>query len=198
MSNILTQENLDIRLQRLICCIGTLGGEIQGMIAVGNDCYKEKLAKLKILIGYLRALECYSIEDEEVLSTGILSAVRVAINNSVEIFANGISISGLYTATTGNLNQELYKLALAINAYQNSYVATFNGIGSGTITITGLCSNPPLTVEADVAFPLQAIGMSGGICTTNCLTEEQILKMFDRVSEYCDICFPGADYTYIK
>lgn len=194
MSNI-TQDSLDIRLQKLICCIGTLGGEIQGMIAVGNDCYKEKLQKLKILVGYLEALECYSIDDTSVNSTGTLEITKSSAGLSIEVFVNNISISGIYNTTSTNVVVQAALLTAAINAYQSTYVAVHT-IGTGIITITGNCSNEPLTVTADVGLDITVSGLTGGTCSTNCLTEEQVLVMFDRVSQYCDICFPSTEYNF--
>ena len=90
----ITQDNINFRLTHLQCCIGKLGEDITNSISIGN-CYLDKLNKLKILVGYFDALNCYDIESEN-----------------------------------------------------------------------------------------------------NCLTEDQILEMFERVSKYYNICFPNQEYNY--
>lgn len=195
MANI-TQDSLNIRLQKLICCIGTLGGEIQGMIAVGNDCYKEKLEKLKILVGYLNALECYSL-DEPTLATGYIQLFGSFTGGSVDVSVNNISISGIYDMTNSSAAVEMTQLAAQINDYQSTYVAEYD-VDTNRINITGTCNDQDLSVEEidKTAWGSGAVGLTGGICVDNCLTEEQVLAMFDRVSKYCDICFPSAQYNF--
>lgn len=196
MANI-TQDSLDIRLQKLICCIGTLGGEIQGMIAVGNDCYKEKLRNLKTLVGYLEALECYSLE-ENTLATGYVQIFGSTTAGSIEIFINGVSISGVYNMTNSTAAVEMQNLTAQINDYQTSYVASYNS-ASARIDITGGCHETQvLSIEElnKTAWSSGAVGLTGGICVDNCLTETQVLTIFDKVSKYCDICFPSAEYNF--
>lgn len=187
------QENYNIRLQKLICCIGNIGGEIQSMIAVGNDCYKEKLEKLKILQGYLEVLECYSLE-EETLSTAIIDISEISgADETIEIFVNGISISGEYITTSSDHDIEEEGLVSQINNYQSVYVAVR---ANSIITITGTCSNNILTALTSNGVELDITNFSGGNCVDNCVTEDQVLSMFDRVSTYCDICFPNPEYIY--
>lgn len=195
MANI-TQDSLNIRLQKLICCIGTLGGEIQGMIAVGNDCYKEKLKKLKILVGYLNALQCYSL-NEPTLATGYVVIFGIPSGGSLEVFINNLSISGPYTMTNGTAAYEMQQLANQINDYQSTYVAEYSALDA-RINITGTCGNPTLSLEEvdKTGWGSGSAGLTGGICVDNCLTEEQVLAMFDRVSTYCDICYPNAQFNF--
>lgn len=191
----ISQQSLDVRLQKLICCIGDLAGQIADSLAIGG-CYTEKLQKLKILNGYLEALKCYSIEDEDINATGTLTLTGVASSDlSIEVLVNGISISGIYNTTSTVVGTQASLLTAAINSYQSAYTAVHT-IGTGIITITGICSDDPLTVDADEGITITATGLTGGHCSTNCLTEEQVLEMFERVSKYCNICFPSAEYNF--
>ena len=198
MANI-TQDSLNIRLQKLICCIGTLGGEIQGMIAVGNNCYKEKLKKLKILIGYLEALECYSLA-EETLATATFTFLGTpgTGTGTINFYINGVSISGDFEVIPGTILDNNTALANQINNTQSTYVASIDN-DTGNVIITGTCSNFEFSAIIDnnrTGWGIEYTEGIGGICVDNCLTEEQVLAMFDRVSNYCDICFPNAEYNF--
>lgn len=192
----ITQDSINIRLQKLICCIGTLGGEIQGMIAVGNECYKEKLKHLKILVGYLDALKCYNVTEEtNAVATFTFLGDPGSGTGSIEFFVNGVSISGIYNVTTGTLLQNNQWLADQINNYSTDYIAE---VVDGIINITGDCHNHTLdfTDTNRTGWGTMSTNFTGGNCIDNCLTETQVLAMFDKVSEYCDICFPNAEYNF--
>lgn len=192
----ITQDSINIRLQKLICCIGTLGGEIQGMIAVGNECYKEKLKHLKILVGYLDALKCYNVTEEtNAVATFTFLGDPGSGTGSIEFFVNGVSISGIYNVTTGTLLQNNQWLADQINNYSTDYIAE---VVDGIINITGDCHNHTLdfTDTNRTGWGTMSTNFTGGNCIDNCLTETQVLTMFDKVSEYCDICFPNAEYNF--
>ncbi len=198
MSGLISQNSLDIRLQKLICCIGTLGGKIADNLSIGS-CYTEKLEKLKILIGYLEALECYSISDEDILATGTIKLISIPTSGvEINILVNGISISGIFTTTATGINSQSNALVNQINSYQSTYVATYT-LGSQTITLTGLCTNDTISLTtSDEKLTYTVIGFSGGYCSINCLTEDQVLEMFERVSKYCEICFPSAEYNFVS
>lgn len=195
MGNI-DQDSYNIRLQKLICCIGTLGGEIQGMIAVGNDCYKEKLKKLKILVGYLEAIECYNTQEEtNATATFTFTGNPGSGSGSIELFVDGVSISGVFNVVSGTVAYNNQQLADQINNYQSTYLAE---VVDEVITITGTCALSNLTIEEQdrTGWSTTITDFTGGVCAENCLTETQVLSMFDRVSNYCGICFPNAEYNY--
>lgn len=191
----ISQENMDIRLQRLICCIGNLAGDIANSISIGG-CYTEKLFKLKILIGYLEALECYSINDEEILASGTIQLNSIVSSGlDIEVFVNGINISGTYTTISTNAANNTRLLGEQINSYQNTYLTTYDSV-TRTLTITGKCSNDIITINSDDGITSTITGLSGGVCSTNCITEDQVLDMFEKVSNYCNICFPNPEYNF--
>lgn len=195
----ITQDSINIRLQKLICCIGTLGGEIQGMIAVGNECYKEKLKHLKILVGYLDALKCYNVTEEtNAVATFTFLGDPGNGTGTINFYINGATISGDFEVIPGTILDNNTALANQINDTQSTYVATIDP-DTGNIIITGTCSDftfSDIITENRTGWGIEFADGTGGICVANCITEEQVLTMFDRVSSYCDICFPNAEYNF--
>lgn len=194
----ISQSSLDIRLQKLICCIGNLAGEVANQLFIGG-CFEEKLRQLKILIGYLEALECYSIDEEEIFANGTIILSGLSIADEINILINGTSISGIYTVPPDLSINNLEEIISLINSVQSSYIAEFvtgDHITPDHILITGLCSNDILSGTISGIGSIITTGLSGGHCSLNCLTEDQVLNMFEKVSEYCDICFPSSDYQF--
>ena len=57
----LTQEEINIRLQRIQCCIGQKGADLLSKIKIGAKDVNCKLQELQVLEGMMEALKCYKI-----------------------------------------------------------------------------------------------------------------------------------------
>ena len=57
----LTQNDINVRLQIINCCIGRLTGELLNKIKIGSADVKCKLKDLEVLQGMFEALECYNV-----------------------------------------------------------------------------------------------------------------------------------------
>jgi hypothetical protein len=192
----ITQENLNIRLQRLNCCIGNLGGEVQGLIAIGDSCYKEKLAILKVLQGYLEALQCYTLNTNVTTASGSITLDSLFVNDEIlQVLADGVPIMEPVTLVFDPI-YSFNSIVAAINDY-GTYSAEVAIDFKSMIIASTSCDNPTLTFLNPITG-VTLSGFEGGLCLENCLTEKQILTMFDKVSEYCNICFPNSEYTFIK
>lgn len=186
---------MDIRLQKLECCLGNLAGEISNQLAIGG-CFDEKLEKLKLLTGYFETLKCYSIKSDT-LATGTIQITAIG-DGTINVLVNGITISGIYNVIKNTVCESMSILTQQINSIQSIYIATYTVLNTGQciISLTGKCTNETLSVETTGLNTVSVSGLSGGNCIGNCITEEKVLDMFETVSEYCEICFPNENYQF--
>jgi hypothetical protein len=62
----LTQNDIDVRLQTINCCIGELTNSLLIKIKIGSKDAKCKLQELQILQNMVEALKCYNILSDDV------------------------------------------------------------------------------------------------------------------------------------
>ena len=90
------------------------------------------------------------------------------------------------------------------NTNQSEIVASSdNGNNDFTLNFTGPCTNSVIDILYDdgkgsTTYPVELIG---GVCgsTTiykNCITEEELALMLDKISKLINICFQPYDFTY--
>jgi len=192
----LTQQDLDVRLQLINCCIGEKTADLLAKIKIGAKTVPCKLQELQIMQEMIEILKCYDVTLEEVLATGSITMNTSTLDTTINVSVGGISISGDLVITTSDTNEQMTILCDLINSYQSTYVAVLNTDNvSYIIEIIGTCSNQIVTVDSQDTILIE--NLSGGICLTdNCLTEEQVQSMFNWMAKKCGICFqlPGFNY----
>jgi len=192
----LTQQDLDVRLQLINCCIGEKTADLLNKIKIGAKTVPCKLQELQIMQEMVEILKCYDVTLEEVLATGSITMNTSTPDTIINVSVGGISISGDLLITTSDTNEQMSILTDVINAYQSTYTATLNTDNvSYIIEIEGTCTNQIITVESENTILIE--NLEDGVCLTdNCLTEEQVQSMFNWMAKKCGICFqpPGFDY----
>ena len=195
---VLNQTDLDVRLQTLNCCIATLSNELLNKIKIGSSDVHCKLLQLQVLQKMLKYIKCYRVEDAEVLATGAIEVDVINIGDTAQFFINGIAITPILTANSTNITTVMTGIKNAINTYSD-YTAVFPGVQrAGAVEVTGTCTNETITMEftGNPDSEILLNGLSGGICSLNCLTEVQVQAMLDYMATTCKSCFQHIGYDY--
>lgn len=194
----LNQTDLNVRLQRIRCCIASKGATLVDKIKMGSKDVHCKLQELQVIEGMFEAIKCWNIEDSEVLATGEIDVVKLEPGDSVQVFIGGVAVTPIITSVGGGEVNMMTNIKNYINAggiYTASYPA---GPRNASIVIRGTCANEPITIEfeGDPTSVITISGLSGGFCGLNCLTEVEVQAMIDYIATRCDLCFkdPGFDY----
>lgn len=146
------------------------------------------VTKLKLLWLYKRALSC---QKEYINSQGALEiTLSAASGTTVNVFINDISISGVFVPSSTNVGAEMVLLADAINNYQTDHLAYFDlSLGNnGKITIVNdSCVEDVLEVvitgEGTATTRTKIVG---GVCASNCLTDEKAKKLIAKINSMCN------------
>jgi len=199
----ISQQDLNVRLQLLNCCIGTMAGILVDKIKIGAKDVNCKLQELQVLQRMLKYIQCYKVSIEEVQSVGGFQITVLNIGYTLEIFVNGVSITGVQTAVTTNRNTTMHALVDIINAYQSVYTASINETGDlHSVILHGPCEGGIVTYETDSLdgnIEVSTTDLEGGVCGEeydNCLTETQLLSMIDWMATKCGICFQPLGFNY--
>lgn len=193
----LTQQDLDVRLQLINCCIGEKTADLLAKIKIGAKTVPCKLQELQIMQEMIEILKCYDVTLEEILPFGTIDISNTDQDATINILINGISISGTYTTTSSTPSTEMIALTAIINNYQDAYIATYN-VANHLIEIQSTtCTNGNITITQTGKISILVTDLSEGVCLTdNCITEEQVQAMFNWMAKKCGICFqlPGFNY----
>lgn len=201
----LSQQDIDVRLQLAGCAYATLAEEFRKDLIYGKKCTVKDKLNLALLNIYIEMLECYNFLNEtEVLSTGELTITSVFDGNILTFYVGGIPITGAINISSSSVPDATTAIVNAINSYSDSYTAV--SPGSGRVTITGPCTNEELTYTFTVgvfAAPvITGSGMTGGTCVVteenNCVTEEEIQEIIEKISKLTDICFQAIGFNYTE
>lgn len=207
----LSQQDLDVRLQKIGCCAGAQAKLLAQYYMYGSECKEEQLQKLTILNAYLDILSCYKVQattaTDWVYVVDVDSIKSLPIGAQIDVFIGGELIATYITKTTETCN-EIGGLNVAISNNPN----VISSIGScaksdNTITITVPCNMTPAYVKtyygADTTdytsyFPVYVA--QEGKCITgdedNCVTEEQIEVILENIAIMCKECFKPNGFAY--
>ena len=199
----INQQDLNVRLQLVNCCLGTKASELIDKIKIGAKDSNCKLQDLQVGLNMLKYLACYKVDTEEVQSQGYFQVTTATAGFTLEIFIDGVSITGPQNITSPNRNTIMTAAVAIINSYQDVYTATLDTTNDlYKVIISGPCEGGIITYETDATKGEIVLGvedLSGGICKkiyNNCLTEDQVLAMFDFLSTKCGICFQPLGFNY--
>jgi len=198
----ISQQDLDVRMQLTGCKFGQLTNEFADNLKYGRKCIVENQKNLVLLNAYLELLECYKVAliIEEQLSTG-------SITLSYDISATiSISIGDLLITRPMPIDnsEEINDIVNLFNTNQSEIVASSdNGNNDFTLNFTGPCTNSVIDIlyEDYKESTTYAVNVEGGVCASttvykNCITEEQLALMLDKISKLINICFQPYDFTY--
>lgn len=199
----ISQQDLDVRLQLSGCKFSELAQRFNRDLLYGRKCVTENRTDLMLLNVYLEMLECYKVGIPEVQSHGNFQITVLEIGYTLEIFINGISITGVQTSTTTNRNSTMHALVDIINNYQSTYTAVINETGDlHSVDLYGPCEGGILTYTTDSlddGIELSVTDLEGGVCAIeydNCLTEKELEVVFDKISDLTTLCFKPLGFTY--
>lgn len=140
------------------------------------------LNNLKLLWMYENALACHT---EYIKSNGSISFRTIVIGRYIEILINGIDICDTFIFGSTSYLTESQLLANAINAYQSDYIAYYNSTDN-QIEITGVdCNNYEIVYKTNLSVNPTVVGLSGGICAANCLSDEKARKLIAKIKSKC-------------
>jgi len=197
----ISQQDLDVRMQLTGCKFGQLTNEFADNLKYGRKCIVENQRNLVLLNAYLELLECYKVAliIEEQLSTG-------SITLSYNTGTISISIGGvLITPPMPIINSgEIDDIVSLFNDSQSEIIASSNnGNSQFTLNFSGPCTDSTINIlyeniKDSTTYPVEVIG---GVCAStteykNCITEEQLALMLDKISKLINICFQPYDFTY--
>ena len=198
----ISQQDLDVRMQLTGCKFGQLTNEFADNLKYGRKCILENQRNLVLLNAYLELLECYKVAliIEEQLSTG-------SITLSYDISATiSLSIGDLLITSPMPIDnsEEIDDIVNLFNTNQSEIVASSdNGNNDFTLNFTGPCTNSVIDILYDDGkeSTTYTVDVKGGVCASttvykNCITEEELALMLDKISKLINICFQPYDFTY--
>lgn len=198
----ISQQDLDVRMQLTGCKFGQLTNEFADNLKYGRKCIVENQRNLVLLNAYLELLECYKVAliIEEQLSTG-------SITLSYDISATiSLSIGDLLITSPMPIDnsEEIDDIVNLFNTNQSEIVASSNnGNNDFKLNFTGPCTNSVIDIlYADgKESTTYTVDVKGGVCASttvykNCITEEELALMLDKISKLINICFQPYDFTY--
>lgn len=198
----LNQVDLNVRLQLLGCKYSEIANTYANNLKYGMKCSRENLRKLLLLNALIDILECYDIIHDVggVIEQNIATA-GLQINNIVELFSNGVTITGPITLSSNNTTVQATQITTAINNYANT---VFSAIVSSTdrksiiVKLTTPCTNPTVTVTVNNGTPVVLEYLTEGECDVdnNCFTEDQIKELIDSIAKLIKQCFQPMGYDY--
>jgi hypothetical protein len=198
----ISQQDLDVRMQLTGCKFGQLTNEFADNLKYGRKCIVENQRNLVLLNAYLELLECYKVAliIEEQLSTG-------SITLSYDISATiSISIGDLLITSPMPIDnsEEINDIVNLFNTNQSEIVVSSDNENNDfTLNFTGPCTNSVIDILYDDGkeSTTYTVNVEGGVCASttvykNCITEEQLALMLDKISKLINICFQPYDFTY--
>lgn len=212
----LSQQDLDVRLQWLGCCLADKAHSVANSYRIGKNCADEHMVELQLMVALMEVLTCYNIlvtGVTEVLATTSIpnfESVNSAINYAVSIDSTSIVATTAAVVDGTNLATQI---AAAINAGTGThgYTASTSGTGKMNLIIvapvgSGATANTYIaTVTTDpggIATDVSG-NFSGGVTAVeevteedNCITEEEAQNIVEYLGNKCEICFAPIGYDY--
>ena len=199
----ISQQDLDVRMQLTGCKFGQLTNEFADNLKYGRKCIVENQRNLVLLNAYLELLECYKVAliIEEQLSSGLSIKFSYNLGGIISISIGGVLITPPMPIES---EEEVNFIVDLFNSSQSEVVVVqIEGGTSFQLSFTGPCTNSIVDIlytdkRTSTTYPVEVIG---GVCASttiynNCITEEQLALMLDKISKLINICFQPYDFTY--
>ena len=200
----ISQQDLDVRLQLTGCKFSQLTNEFADNLKYGRKCIVENQRNLVLLNAYLELLECYKVAliiEEQLSSGSIIFDYSVVETTTISISIDGVLITPPMPINNSAKVDDIVNL---FNDSQSEIVASSdNGNNNFTLNFSGPCTNATVdvlytTIKDSITYP---VNITGGVCAVNkiyknCITEEQLALMLDKISKLINICFQPYDFTY--
>lgn len=198
----ISQQDLDVRLQLTGCKFGQLTNEFADNLKYGRKCIIENQRNLVLLNAYLELLECYKVAliIEEKLSSGSIK-FSYNLGGTISILIGGVIITPPMPVES---EEEVNFIVDLFNSSQSEVtVVQIPAQTSFQLNFTGPCTNSTVDIlytdkRTSTTYPVELIG---GVCAStttynNCITEEELALMLDKISKLINICFQPYDFTY--
>lgn len=203
----ISQQDLDVRLQLAGCKFSDLAQRFNKDLLYGRKCVTENRTDLMLLNVYLEMLECVKIVETVYPTTSFRVSKNTFPGWQAYFTSNGVVISDTVTLT-GVDATDAELLADSIVDYGaegwSSEYRFVHPVGE-YVDITGPCETPELYINViisgvttTVLVPWVTEGVCGGYSEDNCLTEEELLVVFDKISDLTSLCFQPLGFTYTE
>lgn len=101
-------------------------------------------------------------------------------------------------------SEEINDIVNLFNTNQSEIVVSSDNENNDfTLNFTGPCTNSVIDILYDDGkeSTTYTVNVEGGVCASttvykNCITEEQLALMLDKISKLINICFQPYDFTY--
>lgn len=189
----LNQIDLNVRLQLAGCKYSELANSYATNLKYRMKCAPDNLRRLLLLNHLIEVLECYKIgsaTSEGTVTLNVLNAGDV-----LDILVDNISlIGGPRSITSSNISAISSAIATYITA-NTSYIANYD---KRTISIIGDCTNGVLSyyLKGAEGSSVTVTGLDGGVCSNNCLKEEDVQSLLDKISKLICLCFEPIGFEY--
>jgi len=199
--SILSQQDLNVRLQLLNCCIGTKAGILVDKIKIGAKDVNCKLQDLQVMQNMLKYIQCYNVNTGDGRSSGSIQIITLNVGFTLGMTINGTELIPTFTIATNDRNFTMDAFVTYINSTQTTYTAVLNTDDAlYSIELYGPCANADIVYttnapKEEVELLITDLTTEG--CRENCLTETQVISMIDWMANKCGICFqpPGFNYN---
>ncbi len=196
----MTTENINIILTNAVCCISEQAVKVSKLLSIGDKCAESEVNKLKLLNDYVETLRCYN--NDPINSKFTVRMLYSDYQSFFEAMSNPLRIyqvqvnSTIYTMQGDASKTKFEILEEIINTIPNVY-SFYNMLEPATKTVRYIkiyieasCEvyyvNFNTTVsEDDFLFTLTT---PGNCEITNCLSEEEIQTIINKIMTTCDIC----------
>lgn len=196
----LTNTDLIVRLQLLGCKYSELTNLFVNNLKYGKDCIEKNQTDLLLLNSYIELLESYRNLDMKGL---IWRDYNLApINTQVQFFTNDVAMSSNIVLSGVTVEEQLIEITQSINNYSTDYFSYYMLASSkremDTLFINTPCSNPNITVLLNGITKVNLKYSKYGKCSpyNNCINEEQLQEILDKVSKLTNLCFQPIGFNY--
>lgn len=198
----LNQTDLNVRLQRASCCIGSFGHQIATEFAYGKTCANNNLKQLLLLEIWLDMLTNYQVNIACANSVSIITINSGTAGNISTLTSEYGTLIGSAVSWQGSTTATATALAAAINAYNPN---VFTALASSNMVLItrdeceASTGKPAAVVTGDISITIG--NWLGGVdavdnSENNCITEEEAQRIAEEISEICDICFATIGTSY--
>jgi hypothetical protein len=203
----ISQQDINVRLQLTGCAYSKLANEFANNLKYGRKCSIDNEKTLLLLNAYIELIECYKLDSIEIKSIGYynVETVFVSLFDTYEAYIDGVLMAGPlsildYTELavfidTFNTNASIYFPGYSV-AYVPSALKTIE------LAFSGPCSGGSVTMvhNLESGSETTVVELTGGVCKgfkyNNCISETQLLNMFDNISKITGICFQPIGFAY--
>jgi hypothetical protein len=208
-----SQQDLNVRLQLTGCAYSKLANEFANNLKYGRKCAIDNEKTLLLLNAYIELMECYQLElvstySNTTASFNFLDYYEIGLLTT-EFYFNDVLVGEPYEIDS---ELDLENAAAELNLLQSDYVITLEvdiskpSSKPSILVFTGSCST---TTSISIVFNYDGgrsqilnLPLSLGNCSSrtkkynNCISEKQLLSIFDKISKITGVCFKPLGFTY--